>query len=359
MRRIVVKPSRIRQFGEATGVTFCLVTNAEVEDQIDIDCSGGYLAYLKLRFAPGDDFEEILARRVPRRAHVLVISPNVFYSSPRNDKVGAERKLIAMACNSTPTTLDTIEHFLSVMEATDPLEQQEIADAFFHLGERASHLQLVDHEYGTSARFYHRSNSYLWNEQAGMLGWGEQQLAPSGEISVLPLVIQDFDERLHLAIDGTLAIKGHPILHHGAPSFLPADQERIYRALETMQNAAVIATVKQGVIGNIRASEASVGPAVEMLSAMFLTDSRYRTIWEVGFAINTQHMLYSGNCAMNEVHGGTGGTIHLGLGLTPYTQYHLDIICPGTMVIPGDGEPLIGGISTMARIRGASCACSS
>jgi hypothetical protein len=358
MRRIVVNPSRIRQFGDAKGVTFCLVTNAEVEDQIDIDRSGGYRDYLKQRLAPGDDFEEILAHCVPRKAHVLVVSPTVFYRSPRDDKVGAERKLLAMACNSTPTTLDTIEHFLSVMEATDPVEQQEMADAFFRLGQRANHLELADAEFGTSARFNHLSNNYLWNEQAGTLGWGEQQLAPSGEISVLPLVIQDFDEQLHLAIDGTLAIRGHPILHHGTPSFLLVDQERIYRALATIRDAAVIATVEQGVITDIRASEACVEPAVEMLSAMFRTDSRYRTIWELGFAINTRHVLYSGNCAMNEVHGGAGGTIHVGLGLTPYTQYHLDIICPGTTVIAGAGEPLIGGASTMARIRSASCACS-
>jgi hypothetical protein len=358
MRRIVVNPSRIRQFGDAAGVTFCLVTNAEVEGQIDVDCSGGYRDCLKLRFAQGDDFEEILARRVPDRAHVLVISPYVFYRSPPNDKVGAGRKLLAMACNSTPTTPDMIEHFLGVMEATDPVEQQEMADAFFRLGRRASHLELADPEFGTSARFDHLSDSYIWNEQAGTLGWGEQQLAPSGEISVLPLVIQAFDERLHLAINGTLAIKGHPILHHGAPSFLPADQERIYRALATIGRAAVIAKVEQGVITDIRASEASVEPAVEMLSAMFRTDSRYRTIWEVGFAINTRHVLYPGNCAMNEVHGGTGGTIHLGLGLTPYTQYHLDMICPGTAVTAGGGVPLVGGASTMARIRSASCACS-
>ena len=358
MRQIVVNPSRIRQFGDAEGVTFCLVTNPEVEDWIDVDCSGGYRDYLKLRFSPEDDFEEILAHRIPHRAHVLVISPNVFYRSPSNDKVGTGRKLLAMACNSTPTTLDMIEHFLGVMEATDPLEQQEMADAFFRLGQCANHLKLVDPEFGTSAQFDHLSDSYIWNEQAGTLGLGEQQLAPSGEISVLPLVIQDFDERLHLAINGTLAIKGHPILHHGASSFLPADQERIYRALTAIQIAAVIAEVEQGVITDIRASEASVEPAVEMLSAMFRTDSRYRTIWEVGFAINTRHVLYPGNCAMNEVHGGTGGTIHLGLGLTPYTQYHLDIICPGTTVIASGEEPLIGGASMMARIRSASCGCS-
>jgi hypothetical protein len=45
---------------------------------------------------------------------------------------------------------------------------------------------------------------------------------------------------------------------------------------------------------------------------------------------------------MNEVHGGTGGMIHFGLGLTPYTQYHLDIICPNTQVLGSNGECIIG-----------------
>jgi hypothetical protein len=43
------------------------------------------------------------------------------------------------------------------------------------------------------------------------------------------------------------------------------------------------------------------------------------------------------------VYGGTEGCLHWGLGLTPFTQYHLDIISPGTSVIGGSsGQVLIG-----------------
>ena len=45
---------------------------------------------------------------------------------------------------------------------------------------------------------------------------------------------------------------------------------------------------------------------------------------------------------MNEVYGGTEGCLHWGLGLTPYTQYHLDIISPGTTVYTDAGEVVLG-----------------
>jgi len=49
---------------------------------------------------------------------------------------------------------------------------------------------------------------------------------------------------------------------------------------------------------------------------------------EIGFAHNVTLQLLDGNHAMNEVYGGlnegSDGCLHWGLGLTPYTQYHLD-----------------------------------
>lgn len=63
---------------------------------------------------------------------------------------------------------------------------------------------------------------------------------------------------------------------------------------------------------------------------------------QIGFGINTQLEILPGNLGMNEVYGGKYGSIHWGLGLTPWTQYHLDIICPDTKVLSDTGEIIIG-----------------
>lgn len=345
---ITIRPDRYRQYGPPDGSTFCLVTNSALVDRFRIE----EIAYERSMIVPfnrGDSFDDLLERVVPEPAHVLVVSPNAFFWSPAPEKIG-RRKLMVMACNSTPTSMEAVEYFLDVIERTDPDFQEAFADRFFALGEASEYLEFVDDAYstyasGSHATFEHLSDHYEWNQQAGPLEWGGQQLAPAGEISVLPVDILRFDATLRLPINGEIAFRGYPVLHSGAPSYLREDQERIHRALASLNDHAVIATVHNGIISGLRATHPEAQPAVRMLEAMFEVDSRYRIIWEVGFGINTALASpLPGNHAMNEVFGGSGhGALHYGMGLTPYTQYHLDIICPGTRVVGSRGELLFGG----------------
>lgn len=361
MSTVTISPCNIRQFGRADGEVFCLVTNPEIAGKFSIKKGDGYTGYEIIPFQSGEVFQDVLDERIPEKAHVLVISPYAFFQSPKQETLGAQRKLIAMACNSTPTDFDTIAHFLGVLERTDPDAQEAFADRFFELGSNAHHLLIEDPVNATQARFDHQDESYFWSEQAGRIDYGQQQLAPPGEISVLPLRITDFDEALDLEVNGTIALMGYPILHNGTPSFQRTDQARLHTALSTMMRAPIIATVEKGHIVHVQAGSPEVEPALEVLKAMFLVDSRYRKVWELGFAINTQHELIEGNTAMNETFGGTDGALHFGLGLTPYTQYHLDIICPRTRLLTDTGDVLIGGLpdtrSGMVRNRGAGCSC--
>jgi hypothetical protein len=356
--KINIDPSRIRAFGDSKGVHFVVVTNRSLQDQIAVAENGQYSSCRIVIFESGRSFVELLKDDIPESAHILVISPEVFFQSPPQDAIGSRRKLLAMACNSTPTDGNAIAHFLRVIETTDPHRQQDFADRFFDLGEAASFLEFVDETNGTHARFNHLDDSYLWSEQAGTLGYGEQQLAPSGEISVLPLRIQEFDENLRLDFNGTIALNGTPILHNGTPSFLRADQRRLHDALSAISEAALIATVENGVIVGLQARSAAGEPAAQILRAMFTVDSRYRILWEIGFGVNTANRILPGNHAMNETFGGTDGAIHFGLGLTPYTQYHLDIVCPNTSVRTDQGEYLIGSTNPkIERNRTAGCPC--
>ncbi len=84
---------------------------------------------------------------------------------------------------------------------------------------------------------------------------------------------------------------------------------------------------------------------------MFEMDSHYSVIWEIGFAVNTSLAIRRGNHAMNEVHGAQNGSMHWGLGLTPYTQYHLDLITPGTHICNEKGEVVFGHRERTARMR--------
>jgi hypothetical protein len=348
--KISVDPSRIKQLGAADSAEFCLVTNPEFIDSVEIIRSGGYADYVMRSFA-GGDFEEFLRTSVPERAHVLVMAPGLFFESPRQEAIGSQRKLLAMACNSTPADGAALEHFMHCIENTDPDAQAEFSERFFAAAENGDYLEYRDARYDTVAVLRHFDRELVWNQQAGPVDWGEQQIVPAGEISVLPINITEFDESLSLPLDGEIVIQGFPILHSGTPSFSRRDQARIHAALWGLTDDAVKAQVTAGAITEVEPMGPNAKPAVDMLESMFETDSRYRIVWEIGHAVNTTHDLLPGNHAMNEVYGGTKGCLHWGLGLTPFTQYHLDIISPGTTVSNDKGEALIGVVGEVAPIR--------
>ena len=81
--------------------------------------------------------------------------------------------------------------------------------------------------------------------------------------------------------------------------------------------------------------------------------------------INCALELMPGNLGMNEVYGGMNGTVHCGFGLTPFTQYAIIVLCPGSRLITGDGTVLAGPPATVRdagkrrviRRTTAGCAC--
>lgn len=350
MEPILIRPQRLRQFGSSEGSHFCLVTNSSLLNQFQIVESNGYASTMIVPYDSGQSFEQLLDEVIPEPAHVLVISPQFFFQSPAPEKL-KQRKLVVMPCNSTPTSLSAIQHFLEIIERSDPNKLEAFAERFFELGRASEFLEIINDVHGTRAVFEHLDDSYEWNQQAGFMEWGEQQIAPAGELSALPDDIMRFNANLRLKVDGEIALQGQPTVHSGAVSFLPEDQRRIYERLESMRNHAVIASVRNGLITSLRATHPEAKPCADMLNAMFMLDSRYRIIWEMGFGINTVHELLPGNFGMNETYGGTDGVFHLGLGLTPYTQYALILICPDTRVLGRNGEALVGKATTLSMMR--------
>lgn len=342
MNDIVVRPERYRQLGAAEGATFCLITNSDLRDRIKLEHSGNYSDYQIYYNDEQDQIESLLKNELPEHAHVLVVSPLTFFRSPDQEYIGARRKLIAMACNSTPTPITDVIHFLRMIENTRPDIQQQFVDRFFDQGPKIEQMVICDDERGTEAVFKHLRDDYEWNIQAGYLDWGEQQISPSGEVSVLPADIWEFSDTLKLAIDGEITFCGLPILHSGEVSFLRQDQQRIFDGLKSMHTSPIVAKVENGMVTALRAVEKKGESAVRMLETLFHVDSRYRTIWELGFAVNTTLELIWDNRAMNEVYGASSGCLHFGIGLTPYTQYHLDIICPGTTIYDEKGNVFFG-----------------
>ncbi len=343
MSLIEIFPDRFNQFGSKKNNNFYLITNSRLSKKFVIHENSEYQNYQTITYDPEENFINIIKEQIPNNSHILVIAPDCYFRSPKPKDLGQNKKLCVMACNSTSTSEEAIKHFLNCAEKTNPYEQDKIAQQFFINCESTEILKLVDEEYDTYAEFHHLNEKLQWHEQIGEIDWGGQQLFPSGEISVLPLEIFTSDLNNKINVNGQIALKGIPIVHSGLPSFLLEDRERIFRALSNIQKYALIAELEQGIITEIKPSHSSVELAADMLTAMCEIDSRYRMIIEIGFGINYNMQIFPGNCAMNEVYSNnSNGTVHFGLGLTPHTQYHLDIICPSLKVFGKENQLIFG-----------------
>jgi hypothetical protein len=338
--KIVIRPHKYRQFGLSENQNFYLITEASLVDKFVIEADDSYERCEVIVHA-GDDFSAVLGLTL-EPANVLVICPEHFIASVEPHQVG-HRKLAIMATNSTETSLSAIKHFLRVIEQSNPCEQRDFANFFFDTMERVEYLKIIDTKHGTAAKFLHLNDDYEWYEQGGLLEWGQQQIVPSGELSVLPIFHGNFSSEHRFQIDGQLVFRGYPIVHSGKGFCARDEQTRIYEGLSVLENYPVIATIKNGLIISLEALDSAAEPAKAMLEELFAVDPHYQFVWEVGFGINTALNLWRGNNAMNEVYGGDNGVLHWGFGLTPFTRYHLDIICPDSVVLGNTGEILIGG----------------
>ncbi|MEM7307029.1 MAG: hypothetical protein AAF682_10190 [Planctomycetota bacterium] len=341
---VVLRPSSLKHFGPAEGSSFYLVTNSEYAPLVTIEEDAPYESFHVVTFDEGGSFGKLIKEKIPENTHILTILPKTLVESPTAEELGKRRKLSIMACSSGPTAWEAVQHFLDAGAATDPREHERISDRFFSLGEASERILFVDEKHGTTMEFRHNDGEYQWFEQLGMLEWGGQQVYPAGEISCFLQELYPDDLKAdHLfAMNGTIALRGHPILHSGPPSFRMEDQARIYDRLAMMGDSAVIATVSGGRIEKLEPTGPRAADAAGMLEAMFSVDSRFGTLFEVGFSMNTHVKHYPGNTAMNEVCGFEHGSMHYGLGMLPFTQYHLDIICPDTSVRTESGEVLLG-----------------
>jgi len=73
----------------------------------------------------------------------------------------------------------------------------------------------------------------------------------------------------------------------------------------------------------------------DALSAMFEEDDNYRKIHEIGFGLNPDIYSFKGDKFLpNEMRRG----VHFGLGLTPFTELHLDLACDNVAVIIDSGK---------------------
>ncbi|MDH2387439.1 hypothetical protein QCN29_01280 [Streptomyces sp. HNM0663] len=357
--------SSFGQFGEPAG-TFCLITSEDGSGAFALDTAAGgrsgYSDGLMLTLPAGRSLGELLARSVPPDAHVLAVCPGRFLDSPSPEQLG-KRKLAVLPAGSTPLTVGHMQYYLRSAAETAIGLQERTADDFFERVATSERLTIVDDSSGSEAEFDHTAGECVWNQQAGPLEPGEQQIFPPGKLSVTANEITAFrpDARL-LGLNGELTLHGWPIVHRHADPADAADQQKLFEALSAVVSHPVTLRVAAGAVERITPQTSGGRPAAEALQRLLDDDPRYRVIWELGFGINATTEAIPANCGPNEVYGGPAGTVNLGLGITPTTRFALAFLCRRSSLLTSDGTPVLGARKAvrrgrMQRVSSAGCGC--
>ncbi len=354
MNSIVIRPDLHTQFG-ARMPRFCLVTDEGNPFDISLAPSSLYSECSSMTLDEDESLTQLL-KRAPHDADLLVVCPNTFTVSPTPEQIGLDRRLSVLPCASTPITGQQLEYFLDVCEHTDPQALQERCDRIVRALESSEVVRISDAEHGAQAVFeiWH---DYEWNQQAGLLEGGAQQIAPSGELSALPVSIDHFDKSARLALSGQIALHGSAIVHRGEGELMTADANLLYEKLAVLSREALILDIDAGLITGLHPAGLAAKPAADALELLLSEDGNYRVVWEFGLGLNTAIRPVEGNCGMNEMYGGTDGVLHLGLGLTPTTRFALTFHCKGTTVSAGDEVLAAPARRTLNRRRSAACGC--
>ena len=323
---ITLTPEKIPNFGDANNANFILLTTRSLMPQFGLATQGCYSSY---NILPIEESLTATVEQLDENSHILVIAPDLLIKSVEPEKVG-QRKIAVMATNSTPTSLEAIEYFIAAMEKTDTELQQQKTERFFARLERSEGLSFINPRYETKA-YLELKPEDEWHEQLGSLSYGQQQIIPSGEISVLPLTHGQFNPQTRLKLNGQVVFDGRPIVHTGQHCDR-LKQARLFAKLEVLERSPLIATIENGSIVRLETTQANAREAAMALNNLLEADCNYSVVWELGFGINTSFTLYPGNIAMNEVFGGDEMVLHVGLGLTTATEFHLDLLCPGTQI---------------------------
>lgn len=309
-------------YGGDLGELFILVTSPQVRDSLklvqDLECE-----FREFDWECGsahDRLLEIFEANSQRRKSVLWVVDDEFRhyerEQLRNTKLGA----ISLLSDSGGTA--SLPLILDIVLRTDYSEQREIEQRLLSLLSGAENIRLRTPVRGTDAVLRHRSTRH-WFSLHGPLGWGDQTVLPTGELSVLTDPSGEFTEA-RFPLDGEIVLSGLPIVHRSAQEVPLAECEALFNSLASIWRHPIVARVENGVITDLGRGVSGENAALDAFRRLFAADERYRKIHEIGLGTNPVcRPLRQSNFFANERFPG----VHFGLGLGGYTSFHIDLVC--------------------------------
>jgi hypothetical protein len=311
-------------FGGDLGDAFILVTTPATRELLVLEPDAAVateeLVWTEARGV--DDLRDRLRehRRAGHRSSVLWIVEDEFIHLGPHELRSA--RLGAISFFSGSLSSENLASCLDVVRRTDYQRDLRIESALLAALDSADDVRFRSDDGHAEAIFRHVDCEH-WFSLEGPLADGQQTVLPTGELSTLtdPSGRYSFDHRFDL--NGTVLLRGAPVVHRGSRAVSVDDTERLFAELSGMTIAGAIATIRDGLVTSVASASPAGDEFVARLDRLFAEDERYRKVHEIGFGTNPVCAeLRAGNFFPNERHP----SLHLGLGLGGHTDYHIDLV---------------------------------
>ncbi|MDF1758230.1 MAG: hypothetical protein P1U74_08035 [Legionellaceae bacterium] len=201
---------------------------------------------------------------------------------------------------------------------------------------KSTRIDFIDEQLQLHA-YLNCTTEYVTRKFYGYVELGEETFGPSGEVSITPKISSRenlnnksvYESPPIIKLNGDIILHGYCVINRQVPvKFSPNPvMESIFTSLDTLREGRLKVRLNEGNITKIEVVDVSAKPAYDLLSALFLTDDRYKSLLEIGYGVDTQNQVANGNTLTNEFYGGEKGCFHFGFG-SSITNYHIDIVCP-------------------------------
>ena len=326
-------------FGNEMGDVFLLVTSPRVRESLNVENPEPAFKLIEYSWTGPESRAGLIEKfrelqQANNQGTVIWITDHEFeHYDPELIK---GLKLGAISYFSGSFSISSLTQCLEIIKKTDYSHELELEEALLDHLDGAQRIIFRSGKYNTNAIFEHQEAEH-WFSLHGPIGYGQQSVLPTGELSALTDESGGYSFYSRFNINGELVLKGLPVVHRGNKEITSDDTEKTFAVMSRMYDYPVVAKVKNGVIEDIYSPTPGENPFLKAMNKLFEDDERYRKIHEIGLGTNVLCAPFVlDNFFPNERYPG----VHFGLGLGGYTSYHHDLVCSDTDILfeMEDGE---------------------
>lgn len=334
MNVATVAPGTYRQY-TARHHQFCLVTDDTLTTTVQLaEPDNTYSRTTRINAPAGTTLADLLTSRLPDNTDVLILTTRTELTTAPTELI-SDRTIAVLHLPDNNTT--TAAELLQALQDSDP--QHDSARRLRSALETGQALSVTDQLTGVAAALTPGPGATRITADLGPFQPGTLHHAPNGWITL--------STHGTLPLNGQIAVKGRPTVHHSNNSTATAaERQRAYEGLLPLTRYPLVLTIENGTVTDIKAVDGGSDNASHTLQTLFDQNPHHRRITAIGFGLNPAVPALRANTTTHHARATTKGpTAHLTLGgLDGTLQLHLPL--DSSRIETTDGHTLAPGTTT-------------